>query len=991
MNYETVVLIPTYNGKHLLHECLDSIKKQTYRHFKLVVVDDGSTDETAEYLHANFPEVDVLELPRNKGFAHTVNRGILYALKKYSPEFIAILNNDTRADEQWLEALVARAKTDPTIAAVTSNMLFYNHHEIINSQGGTIDWNGDGYDINFGIRREKGKKESGEVIGACFGASLIRSAVFPTVGFLDKKFDAYFEDLDWSWRAHILGYRIMFEKDAVIYHKHSASYQKMPYKKLYLCKKNALRAAIKNYETKNLARYITYILIGYWFALVGYFQKDKYQLSFGKKIIFVSIPFSAFFWNVVHLMDTLKERSRIQKMRKQNDGAILMLAAQDLTPVRMWINNLKVKFSPWRRFIPITERAKHKVLLPFFNFTKHRVVLPAAYKIKNINDQLMEQNLFGKISSKNLFTSAESETVDMYFRITFANLPFQLMFVEKDDLSKNESAFTVDACMLCLQLSFYRDPSIFQLILKKISDVARYLEHASIDWNKVLTIGIQTNASSQLYFYLRLIEEFGGIHPVGDPARACAPEGPVGRAISNGVKFPKKIIEDVKQNGSRIQNILLDKINLQKLLSGKPSFFLKLYSKMYLEPGLLKYGVTKMHSWYNDGFHKVHPVKNNPPHKPLEQVSAGVISNGVNIFGFIDSESGVGEASRTLIRAVDQAHIPYALMNSDRAPHRRKETQFSKKFGNINPYFINLIAMYGDMFGSELDRFGKEKFKHHYNIAYWAWELSSLPDSWTALLEKVNEVWTPSSFSAAAIREAKKNIPVTVIPHAIEIKKHPYPRARFGLPEKTFLFLFMFDFYSIFERKNPLAIIRAFKHAFAKNDGAALVIKCSNDNIDPENFRKLKREAEGHNIILIHKYLEREEIASLMNVCDAYVSLHRSEGFGLSIAEAMALRKPVIATYYSGNVDFMNETNSFPVPYTLVPIEHDYGPYKKGNMWAEPDEIEAAKSMRLVFDQQEIAARKGMFAERYIMEHVSPEHVALLIKKRIKKIFFEQI
>ncbi|MEW6617227.1 MAG: glycosyltransferase [Patescibacteria group bacterium] len=97
-------------------------KKQTYKNFKIVVVDDASTDNSVEYLHVNFPEFEVRALAHNKGFARTVNHGIVHALKKYSPEFIAILNNDTAVDEQWIEALMARIKTDPTIAAVTSNM-----------------------------------------------------------------------------------------------------------------------------------------------------------------------------------------------------------------------------------------------------------------------------------------------------------------------------------------------------------------------------------------------------------------------------------------------------------------------------------------------------------------------------------------------------------------------------------------------------------------------------------------------------------------------------------------------------------------------------------------------------------------------------------------------------------------------------------------------------------------------------------------------------
>ena len=121
----------------------------------------------------------------------------------------------------------------------------------------------------------------------------------------------------------------------------------------------------------------------------------------------------------------------------------------------------------------------------------------------------------------------------------------------------------------------------------------------------------------------------------------------------------------------------------------------------------------------------------------------------------------------------------------------------------------------------------------------------------------------------------------------------------------------------------------------------------------------------------------------MLNVCDCYVSLHRSEGFGLSIAEAMALRKPIIATNYSGNVDFMNEENSFPISYKLVPLERDYGPYRKGNVWAEPNERETSRCMRLVYEAREVAARKGMFAQRDIVIRFSPDAVGRLVARRL--------
>ncbi len=952
--YETIVLIPHHNNKRLLDECLNSLKKQTYKNFKIVVVDDASTDNSVEYLRVNFPEVEVRALAHNKGFARTVNHGIVHALKKYSPEFIAILNNDTAVDEQWIEALMARIKTDPTIAAVTSNMFFADHPEIINSQGGTIDWNGDGYDINFGISRERGRKESSEVVSACFGAALIRSATLKNVGLLDEAFGAYFEDLDWSWRARLYGYRIIFEPKAIVYHKHSASYNKTPYKKLYYCKRNALRAALKNYGKKYVFRALLYILIGYWFAIVGYFQTSKHRLPFLKKLGFVSIPFFALFWNVINLPGTLRNRKKIQRERTVHDETIIRLAEQDFAPVREWLKHLKEK-------IPTLKKAVEQ---PQIHQRDNKPVASIPSELETLRERLMRNTLPGDAPAEEVLLHVNEKIVHEYFETISTYLPFYLFMMRKEDFFKNESGLVIDACVFFFQLPLHQDKKILWGALEKIRSSAQHLKRAEINWEKLTTIAKTINASSQLYGYLRLVN-----------------------ASENTPIVPVKILEILKRDGSRIQNTLINRFQYEKLKKGKIPFSLKLYLRMYREHGFLRYCTTRLHSFYNI---KAKSIAVRSRHMgggdKLKESSELIISHGVNIFGFLDSESGVGEAARTLTRAVIQKGIPHALLNSPRCPHRRKENEFLKKFSTKNPYAVNIIVFYGDVFASELRAFGEKKFRDKYNIAYWAWELSSLPASWTALLGSVDEVWTPSSFSAKAIREAKKDIPITIIPHAITMKKCPYPRKRFGVPDDMFLFLFTFDFYSIFERKNPLAIVRAFKNAFCQDEPVGLVIKSSNHTIDLENFAKLQKESEKHNIFLLKDSFSRDEVSSLMNVCDAYVSLHRSEGFGLTIAESMMLGKPVIATNYSGNIDFLNEENGFPIPYTLIPLEKDYGPYKKGNVWASPNEEKAAEAMRMIYNHQEIARRKGGRARNDIITKLSSVAVAEAIAHRLAHI-----
>jgi glycosyltransferase involved in cell wall biosynthesis len=169
----------------------------------------------------------------------------------------------------------------------------------------------------------------------------------------------------------------------------------------------------------------------------------------------------------------------------------------------------------------------------------------------------------------------------------------------------------------------------------------------------------------------------------------------------------------------------------------------------------------------------------------------------------------------------------------------------------------------------------------------------------------------------------------------------------------------MFDMCSIMERKNPLGLIRAYQQAFRGDDRVALAIKVSRGQCDQESFQRLRRAADDAGAILIDGVLPREEAYGLMSCCDCYASLHRSEGFGLTLAEAMLMGKPVIATAYSGNVDFTWPSNSLLVEYERVAITQDLPFYPKGSVWAEPSVAQAAAHMRWVYAHQEDARALG--------------------------------
>jgi glycosyltransferase involved in cell wall biosynthesis len=187
----------------------------------------------------------------------------------------------------------------------------------------------------------------------------------------------------------------------------------------------------------------------------------------------------------------------------------------------------------------------------------------------------------------------------------------------------------------------------------------------------------------------------------------------------------------------------------------------------------------------------------------------------------------------------------------------------------------------------------------------------------------------------------------------------PVAKADLGIPAGNYVFLFMFDMCSQMVRKNPLAVIDAFRRAFGRHEKATLVIKVSRGRSHPQEFAQLEEAARAAGVILVDEVLSRARAYGFIDMCDCFVSLHRAEGFGLCLAEAMLMGKPAIATNYSGNMAFMHPGNSLLVDYDLIDIASDNPIYPAGNHWAEPSVAHAAAHMRYCFDHRAEALALG--------------------------------
>lgn len=376
-------------------------------------------------------------------------------------------------------------------------------------------------------------------------------------------------------------------------------------------------------------------------------------------------------------------------------------------------------------------------------------------------------------------------------------------------------------------------------------------------------------------------------------------------------------------------------------------------------------------------------VRGRRPARPRRPARSGF---GVNVTGHFNSEKGVGEAVRSMIRVLDAARVPYALNNLGDPGSINNDSTLTK-FSNENPYLVNLMVMGAGAVESFLRGKTPTYFADRYNAGHCAWELANFPTEWLPSLEKLDEIWVASSFIECSLRQVT-SVPVVTVPYTLtgEMPIPIWHRLHFGIPKDIFVFLFIFDFHSFLERKNPLGLIEAFKRAFSEKDEVLLILKCARSEWAPAELKAVQDASRGANIRITDCVMNRDQINLLISLSDCYVSLHRAEGFGLTMAEAMSMEKPVIGTGYSGNTQFMKPGNSFLVDYKLISIEQDYGPYKRGFVWADPDLEHAAELMRFVYMNREAAKRVGKKARQEVLAIMHPEVVGAKVRKRLTRI-----
>ena len=368
------------------------------------------------------------------------------------------------------------------------------------------------------------------------------------------------------------------------------------------------------------------------------------------------------------------------------------------------------------------------------------------------------------------------------------------------------------------------------------------------------------------------------------------------------------------------------------------------------------------------------------------------MDSAVNVAGFLRGGLGLGEAGRLYVAALRAAGVPVSTTTVevplpefvDKAGKRAvpKTAEFTDLATDAETRF-NLICVNAP----ELPQFwadvGEGFFRGRRSIGVWAWEVDRVPGDWALAFQLVDEIWVYSSYVEEILRGAS-HLPVVRVPLPVVPEPPPEVEVDLGLPDK-FTFLFLFDFYSTMQRKNPVGLIEAFRRAFEPGEGPQLLLKSFNGDYKPERLARVRAAAKGHpDIHVVDRYVTAAQKSALMARADCYVSLHRAEGYGLTLAEAMGLGKPVIATGFSGNTDFMSPENSYLVDYELTEVGPEGENYPSDGHWAEPDVDHAAALMREVWENRDEAAARAERGRADIAERLSLERVGEIARARLE-------
>jgi len=429
-------------------------------------------------------------------------------------------------------------------------------------------------------------------------------------------------------------------------------------------------------------------------------------------------------------------------------------------------------------------------------------------------------------------------------------------------------------------------------------------------------------------------------------------------------------------------------MNVQKNESGKSLKQSKLLEMQISPQKSLSDGQTQLALWHwLKPFNKGAEIK-----KPKKQL---IKKLGVNLYGFAYGELGIGEDLRMAVACCESAEIPYRIVNIEASANvgngdRTLEKTILEQNEEID-FPINVFIIPGfDTAERIFMVLGSEIFHGHYNIGWWPWELGVWPKKWLKIFDLVDELWAGSQFTYEMyLKYSKKKCSLVPLAVSVEQKSKGLTRENFGLPTREFLFLYIFDFNSSLNRKNPYTAIEAFIQ-FVKNDNkcVGLILKTMNSKIDDPSWNDFELLCKSHDgIHLINKTMPKSEVLALIDLCDVYISTHRAEGFGRTIAEALLLGKQTIATNYSGNKMFADNELMVPLDFKIASVgknEYHFISPEDGAEWADVCIDSTIKAMEKAF----LNANNNKILQ-YITDIFNPARIGAIMREKINEVSYK--
>jgi glycosyltransferase involved in cell wall biosynthesis len=346
----------------------------------------------------------------------------------------------------------------------------------------------------------------------------------------------------------------------------------------------------------------------------------------------------------------------------------------------------------------------------------------------------------------------------------------------------------------------------------------------------------------------------------------------------------------------------------------------------------------------------------------------------VEIVGYLSMMAGVGESARLCADALSSGGREILLRDVSTHAGEGSAVEWKITGGRAEKPGTRIWHLNPPMLPRAIISTGFREFAKTYNIGYWAWELETVPAEWRHGARYVNAVFVPSEFTRRSIAPLTK-APVIVVPHPVTEKPAADGmRAKFGIEDEAFLVSFIFSAGSSINRKNPQAVINAFLILQARCPKAFLLMKGSGDPATDAGLAALFRAAAGNSRIkIVTEKLTSGEINGLIRDSDAYISLHRSEGFGLTLAEAIMHRTPVVTTAWSGTVDFCDPENTWNVEPSLIPVVDTHPEFASltGAVWADPSPETAAEHLLAIYTDRPGARAKAENARSFLLRYLA--------------------